>query len=79
MIYPVIPSDKKVIISVEMSGYIVARYIQTAPYTFVVQHAENWQDLEAQARQAVLELMGAPANDVYPCPPDLAEQAVWPE
>jgi len=79
MIYPVIPSDKKVIISVEMSGYIVARYIQTAPYAFEVQHAENWQDLEAQACQAVEDLVGAPANDHYPCPPGLAEQAVWPE
>jgi hypothetical protein len=79
MVYPVIPGDKKVIIAVENHRCAVARYIQMAPYTFTVQRAANWEALETRARQVVEDLVGAPVDDVYPCPDDLAALATWPE
>jgi hypothetical protein len=79
MIYPVIPDDKKIIINVKSSRYIVSRFVQTAAYAFQVQPAANWEDLEDQARQAVEDLVGAATTDYYPCPDELAGQAIWPE
>jgi hypothetical protein len=80
MIYPVIPEDKRPIISVENNRCIVSRYVQTAPYTFRVQPAQNWEDLESAARVAVEDQVGAiTGDDHYPCPDDLAAGAVWPE
>ena len=79
MLYPVTPHDKAVFIAVEVGRCAVARYVQTAPYTFAVQRAANWEDLEESARQAVEDLVGAPVDDHYPCPDDLAALAVWPE
>jgi len=80
MIYPVIPAHNRPIISVEKSVFfIVSRFIERTPYQFEVQRAANWEALEDQARQVVENLVGAPTSDYYPCPDDLAEQAVWPE
>jgi hypothetical protein len=79
MIYPVIPSDKKVIILVDYKGVRVARYIEYAPFMFEVQLADNWQALEPAALAAVTAQIGAISGpDIYPCPDDLAALAVWP-
>ena len=80
MIYPVIPDDKKPIISVEHHRCIVSRYVRTTRYTFEVQAAKNWEDLEPDARAVVEDQVGAiTGDDHYPCPEDLAALAVWPE
>ena len=77
MIPGIIPAHNRTIILVRGGRCIVARYRQTAPYRFDVQPATNWQDLEDDARQAVEDLVGAPADDHYPCPEDLAARAEW--
>jgi hypothetical protein len=41
MVYPPVPKDKLVIIVVHRGRCIVARYRQTAPYTFEVERARN--------------------------------------
>ncbi len=79
MLYPVTPHDKAVFIAVEADRCAVARYVQTASYTFTVQRAANWEALEESARQAVEDMVGAMVDDHYPCPDALAALAVWPE
>ena len=40
--------------------------------------AANWEDLEDEAAQAVLQAGGGVnLSGLYPCPPDLAERALW--
>jgi hypothetical protein len=78
MIYPVIPEDKLPIIAVRSRRCIVSRYRQTAPYTFEVEPAENWEALEPDARQAAEAQVGALVeDDDLPCPEDLAARATW--
>ncbi len=80
MIYPVIPQDKRPVIAVQNQRCIVSRYIRTSRFTFEVQPATNWQDLESAARVAVEDQVGAiTGDDHYPCPEDLAALAVWSE
>ena len=78
MVYPVIPSDNLVVIQVVRGRCRVARYMQIAPYGFEMQVARNWTALEAEARNAVEERVGAVVEDEhYPCPDALAAQAEW--
>ena len=77
MIPGIIPAHNRTIILVRGARCIVARYRQTAPYRFEIEPATNWQDLEDDARQAVEDLAGAPADDHYPCPDELAARAEW--
>ena len=77
MIPGIIPAHNRTIILVRGGRCFVARYRQTAPYRFEVEPAINWQDLEDNARQAVEDLAGAPADDHYPCPHELAARAEW--
>ena len=45
---------------------------------FQVEAAANWEDLEDEAVQAVLQAGGGVnLSGLYPCPPDLAERARW--
>ncbi len=57
-------------------SYQVVRVIDRPPW---YERAENWRDLRAAAKQAVMD---ANRGDRYiwdtPCPPDLAARAVWP-
>jgi hypothetical protein len=79
MIYPVVPQDKLPIIAIRARRCMVSRYLQTAPYTFDVQPAINWEALEPDARRAAEAQIGALVdNDELPCPGDLAARAVWP-
>ena len=66
MLYPVTPHDKAVFIAVELGRCIVSRYVRRAPYTFAVQRAANWEDLEKQARRAVEDLVGARWTIIIP-------------
>lgn len=76
MIYPVIPSDNLVVILVHGTRCIVARYRQIGPYEFELEHAANWEALEAEACAAVQEMVGAIVeSNVYPCPGALAARA----
>ena len=77
MIPGIIPAHNRTIILVRGGRCIVARYRQVAPYQFDVEPAINWQDLEHDARQAVEDLAGFPADDHYPCPDELAARAEW--
>jgi hypothetical protein len=78
MIIPLLPSDKLAIIAVRRDGVKVARYRQIGPYVYEVEYATNWQALEKEAIQTVEEQIGAIVEDAdYPCPRDLAAQAVW--
>jgi hypothetical protein len=78
MVYPPVPKDKLVIIVVHRGRCIVARYRQTAPYTFEVERARNWQALEPDARAAAQAQVGAlTAHEHLPCPQELAQRARW--
>ena len=45
---------------------------------FDLEPAANWEDLEDEAAQAVLQVGGGiNLSGLYPCPPDLAERARW--
>lgn len=45
---------------------------------FDLEAAANWEDLEDEAVQAVLQAGGGVnLSGLYPCPPDLAERARW--
>jgi hypothetical protein len=80
MVYPPVPQDKLVIIVVHRGRCIVARYRQTAPYTFEVERARNWQALEPDARAAAQAQLGAlTTHEHLPCPKDLANRAEWTE
>lgn len=80
MLDGVVPADKRVFIRASQRGCIVARYIQTASFEFEVQYAANWLDLQPQARRAVEQIAGAITEfGRYPCPPELAALAVWPD
>jgi hypothetical protein len=78
MIEPVIPADKRVIIRTQAGRVIVARYHDTGHYTFAIEDAANWRALEADACQAVEDLVGAITGDEhFPCPDALAARARW--
>ncbi len=79
MIYPVLPQDNHPLIHIEKGRAIVARYVQTAPYTYTTQPASNWDALESEALAAVQDQVGAPEDGHYPCPPELATRAEWAE
>lgn len=80
MIYPITPEDKRVFIDVRARRCIVSRFTQTARFEFGVQPAANWPDLEDEARRAVEDQIGAiTEDDHFPCPPDLAAQAIFPD
>jgi hypothetical protein len=80
MIYPVVPQDKLPIIAIRAQRCIVSRYRQTAPYTFDVQPATNWEALEPDARTTAEAQIGALVeDDDLPCPDELAARAVWPD
>jgi hypothetical protein len=75
---PVIPQDGRVIIAVRRRRAQVARYRQIGAYWYEVEIAQNWQALEAAAVAVVEGQIGAIVEDEdYPCPPELAAQAVW--
>lgn len=45
---------------------------------FDLEAAANWEDLEDDAVQAVLQVGGGiNLSGLYPCPPDLAERTTW--
>ena len=45
---------------------------------FDLEPAANWEDLEDEAVQAVLQAGGGiNLSGLYPCPPELAERATW--
>lgn len=45
---------------------------------FDLEAAANWEDLEDEAAQAVLQAGGGiNLSSLYPCPPELAERAQW--
>ncbi len=75
-----IPTDKKVIIMVRGQRCIVARFRATAFHeVYEIEEAANWHELEDAARRAVEAQVGAITHDEhYPCPAELAMQAVWP-
>lgn len=78
MITPVVPSDNLIVILTHNARCIVARYRQVGPYTYDLVRAANWQALEDEACAAVQALIGAITDsDVYPCPEDIAQRAVW--
>jgi hypothetical protein len=79
MIPAVLPEHNRIFILVEGRRCIVARYQQTATYEYAVEYASNWPDLEAEAKQAVEDQVGAITEDGhFPCPEALAARAVWP-
>lgn len=80
MIPPVIPQDNQIVIETHRGRCHVARFRQTDRFTFVLQHAANWQALETDARLAVEDQVGAiTTDDIHPCPDDLAARATWPD
>lgn len=80
MIPSVIPHDNLVVIEVHSERCYVARFKQTDRFTYTLQHAANWQELEGDARRAVEDQVGAiTADEILPCPDELAARAVWPE
>lgn len=67
-------------IDVRARRCIVSRFTQAARFEFSVQPAANWPDLEDEARRAVEDQIGAiTEDDHFPCPPDLADQAIFPD
>ncbi len=79
MIQVVVPADKREFIQTTKGRAIVARYRQTSKRRFEIQYAANWEALESEAAEAVEEQGGSVADEGhYPCPPELAAQAIWP-
>jgi hypothetical protein len=77
MIPPVIPQDKLVIINLTDGRALVARYIQTARFRYEIELAANADQLAFAARQALEDMVGEPVEGQYPCPPALADEAIW--
>ena len=76
----VIPEDNLPIIVVDKGRCIVARYRRLMPYEYGIERAANWRELQDDARAAVAAQVGAITEDGhFPCPPELAARAVWPE
>ena len=66
-----------VIISVANMRSVVSRQHPRGD-GFDLEAAANWEDLEDEAVQAVLQAGGGiNLSGLYPCPPDLAERARW--
>lgn len=63
MVPPVVPSHNLIVILVESGRCIVARFVETAPYTFEIERASNWTALEPAAREAVTAMVGAITGD----------------
>ena len=53
MVPPVVPRHNLIFILVARGRCIVARFVETAPYVFVVERAQNWETLEEAAREIV--------------------------
>jgi hypothetical protein len=68
----------KVIISVRDGRALVCRYTGT-PEEISMEAAENWQELQEEAQEAV-EAQGGAMNSSghYGCPEELAEKARFP-
>jgi len=58
----------------------ISRRVDLANGGWTYEAAENWEDLEAAAIEAI-EAAGGAVNmsGLYPCPPELAERACWKE
>ncbi len=77
MIPPVIPANNQVLIHFVEDRAIVSRYVQTARFRYMIEPAANAEQLATAARHALEEMVGEPVEGQYPCPPDLAEEAIW--
>jgi hypothetical protein len=81
MLPVVLPENKLVFIEVFHCQVMVSRYIHIEGdelFTYEVERAANWRDLEANATAAVRAMGGSlKQNNHYPCPTALAALAVW--
>ena len=62
----------------QLGRCIVSRYRYVGPYTYSLEEAVNWRELEDDARKAVEDAHGAiTEGGHFACPDVLADRAVW--
>ena len=75
-----IPQDKHAIILVQLGRCIVSRYRYVGPYTYSLEEAVNWRELEDDTRAAVEDAQGAITEcGHFVCKDELSARAIWPD
>ncbi len=78
MIPPVIPENGLIVIASRHSRVFICQFIEVQPFVFEMEDALNWRELEESARRFIESQIGAiTEDDIFHCPPSLADRAEW--